>query len=396
MKIAKTKTLLFPALFILISLLSATGSMAQTNTGKVSKALPQNISNRIAKADKIIKKGDKILSEADPYVEQADKLKEDGKIRKYKKVNSKVNKIKVKAASYFKDGYRKKAKALLKALNEAYKVNPQLASRIKEIELNSEKKIKSAKKLYRKAGNMSTDDKAVDFYETGHKNYIEAIDILTDGLALVYKNNNRNNEDIKETITPNKEDSVTEQTIMTEQEEPEPIQANTTTTTVNTTETIVQEAAPQATTAAVATTAAATTAVAITETEEAIQSTETEPETESPVETAVEEQDTELKNEDTESKTNVENKKNGDVFFSIQFIADKKPIPEDLLKTKYSGNLEVLEMVADGWYRYSAGKFTNIEDAKAAMKSEGIKGFIVAYQKDKRITISEALKLLNE
>jgi hypothetical protein len=65
-----------------------------------------------------------------------------------------------------------------------------------------------------------------------------------------------------------------------------------------------------------------------------------------------------------------------------------------VLKTKYAGTQEVVEMSAGGWYRYSAGKFTKLDEAKAVMKAEGIKGFIVAYKSGERITVSEAVELL--
>ncbi len=82
------------------------------------------------------------------------------------------------------------------------------------------------------------------------------------------------------------------------------------------------------------------------------------------------------------------------VYFSIQVLADKKAASLSQQKMVYKGSRKVIENVGAGWYRYSVGRFTSYSEAASVMKSEGIKGFVVAYNGDKRITTSEAKKIL--
>ena len=58
--------------------------------------------------------------------------------------------------------------------------------------------------------------------------------------------------------------------------------------------------------------------------------------------------------------------------------------------------MKVIEKVGSGWYRYSVGQFTDATTARETMQKEGIKGFIVAYNKDERISVKEALEIINK
>jgi len=85
----------------------------------------------------------------------------------------------------------------------------------------------------------------------------------------------------------------------------------------------------------------------------------------------------------------------GDTFFTIQIMADRKKASPDQIKRIYSGSMKVDERKGDGWFRYSIGMFSSYEEAGRVMKREGVKGYIVAYSQSKRISISEAKKLLS-
>lgn len=85
----------------------------------------------------------------------------------------------------------------------------------------------------------------------------------------------------------------------------------------------------------------------------------------------------------------------GDTFFTIQIMADRKKAAQDQIKRIYSGSMKVDERKGDGWFRYSIGRFSSHEEAGRVMKREGVKGYIVAYSQSKRISISEAKKLLS-
>ncbi|MCU4164103.1 SPOR domain-containing protein [Carboxylicivirga caseinilyticus] len=84
-----------------------------------------------------------------------------------------------------------------------------------------------------------------------------------------------------------------------------------------------------------------------------------------------------------------------ETYFSIQIIADKTTVSESRLKIVYKGSRKIIMNEGDGWYRYSIGKFKSFEEANSVMKSEGIKGFVVAYSDGKRITTSQAKTILN-
>jgi hypothetical protein len=84
-----------------------------------------------------------------------------------------------------------------------------------------------------------------------------------------------------------------------------------------------------------------------------------------------------------------------DVFLTIQFMADKKKATQEQISNVYSGNKEVIEMNVNDWFKYSVGKYQTLDKAKADMQAENIKGFIVAYNKNERISVKEAVTILN-
>jgi len=103
----------------------------------------------------------------------------------------------------------------------------------------------------------------------------------------------------------------------------------------------------------------------------------------------------EITEKKTQSITIADKPKEGDTFFTIQIMADRKQATPDQIKRTYSGSMKVDERKGDGWFRYSIGRFSSHEEAGRVMKREGVKGYIVAYSQSKRISISEAKKLLS-
>ncbi len=86
-----------------------------------------------------------------------------------------------------------------------------------------------------------------------------------------------------------------------------------------------------------------------------------------------------------------EKKADPEVYFTIQILADRKPVSMDNIKKVYSGSLQVVENRGDGWYRYSLGKFIELSQAKKELADSKIKGYVVAYKKGVRISVREAL-----
>jgi len=381
---------IFIALFIIVA-----GNMfAQSNEDSVLKKLPDRSAKKIAKAEKLLAKGNSILKDAKKYDEEIDANKAKYSKRKIKKLTGKSIKIKLKAAPYFEDGYVKKSKSLLKVMKDLRKVNPQLSSRLKEIEVNANKKIKEAKKLYRKADDVSSKTGSVEYYDSGNEDLVEAINIMMEGLQLVYNIDGNENVEVIEAVGDSvvaKDEAV--ETKMTQEKE----------VTVKPQTVAVpedQNVAPAAVAAGTGIVAVA--AVSNNNDKKAIEEQQ-EPVSSENTKVTEEEQlnkseavanSGESANDNISAVQAEENKAVGDVFFTIQFIADKKPVSEDVLRSKYSGQQEIVKMESDGWYRYSAGRFTDLQKAKEVMKSENIKGFIVAYKNGERITISEAIGLL--
>lgn len=83
------------------------------------------------------------------------------------------------------------------------------------------------------------------------------------------------------------------------------------------------------------------------------------------------------------------------VFFSIQFLATRKPVSEQRARTVYNGSLELIRSYGSGWHRFSAGRFDSVQKATRVMKQEGIYGFVVAIRGEERISIKKAQQLLS-
>ncbi len=90
------------------------------------------------------------------------------------------------------------------------------------------------------------------------------------------------------------------------------------------------------------------------------------------------------------------NKPIDDVYFTVQILADKKPVSELRIKKVYNGSLKIIENQGDGWYRYSFGKFNNYTSAKKALLNSNIKGYVVAYKNKTRISVREAINYLQK
>ena len=76
-------------------------------------------------------------------------------------------------------------------------------------------------------------------------------------------------------------------------------------------------------------------------------------------------------------------------MFEVQLAAFHK-------KSELFSNIRIKEKFENGLYKYSVGKFYYIQYALKYREICGVKGaFVVAYYKNEKITIKEALKILN-
>jgi len=95
--------------------------------------------------------------------------------------------------------------------------------------------------------------------------------------------------------------------------------------------------------------------------------------------------------EEPKAEKNIE-----EVYFTVQILADKKPVPNERIKAVYKGTLPVIENQGDGWYRYSIGKFSDYALAKKALLNSGVTGYVVAYKNKTRISVREAITYLQQ
>lgn len=73
-------------------------------------------------------------------------------------------------------------------------------------------------------------------------------------------------------------------------------------------------------------------------------------------------------------------------FYRIQIAAFRKRIPKSQLSEIYAETEHIKEEFIDGYYKYTIGDFSTIEDAKKYRKKTGIyDSFIVTYENNKRV-----------
>lgn len=85
----------------------------------------------------------------------------------------------------------------------------------------------------------------------------------------------------------------------------------------------------------------------------------------------------------------------GKVEFRVQIAAHTVILEEDYIKTFYTGEDSVKQIKEGKWYKYQIGGSDNFEDANnLRIKCRVPRAFVVAYQNEKKLTIKEALAIL--
>ena len=342
---------------------------------------------RLESAEKLISKGDDIIETTQSLEKEIETLKNaDGRIKtgKINKRSKQIAQKKVQASLYYQDGYKKYIDVLDDRLKELEKSGNSEAKQIRDDSKNLEKK---AKKQYNKAENLSSSEKMVELIDLAQENQKKAIELQSKCLISLIESD----EDEAPLLAENQ---VTEEdtTIITPEEIEAPIeeelavQSDSVAVTAIVEDQVIESLTAENTvTAPVATAAVVSTPLVI--------STDTIA-SETPViaeELTVAETTEQL----IIAEEAVPTVSNPDVFLTIQFMADKKKATDDQIARVYNGTKEVIEMNVNDWFKYSIGKYQNLEKAKADMQTENIKGFIVAYNKNERISVKEAVTILN-
>jgi hypothetical protein len=85
-----------------------------------------------------------------------------------------------------------------------------------------------------------------------------------------------------------------------------------------------------------------------------------------------------------------------DIIFKVQIAAHTVPLTEEYLRTIYKGGMSIDMIYEDEWYKYSIGRYLSFEEATSTLDECKVrKAFIVAYQGGNKLTIQEAINLLD-
>ena len=85
----------------------------------------------------------------------------------------------------------------------------------------------------------------------------------------------------------------------------------------------------------------------------------------------------------------------GRIVFRVQIAAHTVILEDEYIRTFYTGQDSVMQTREGKWYKYQIGSFDNYKDAdNLRIKCRVPRAFVVAYQDDRKLTIKEALALI--
>jgi hypothetical protein len=83
------------------------------------------------------------------------------------------------------------------------------------------------------------------------------------------------------------------------------------------------------------------------------------------------------------------------IIFRVQIAAHTVPLERDYIRTFYTGNDSIMQVLEGKWYKYQIGSFDSFESADSMQRACRVpRAFIVAYQNNKKLSIKEALAKL--
>ncbi|WP_066628536.1 SPOR domain-containing protein [Labilibacter marinus] len=338
-----------------------------------SSVLSSGDKNKVERADRKINKAQSIVDKKEKYADKIKAAEESGSKRRLRRYETKSNRIIITSASYFKEGYTKKYKAYKKASTKAVK-SGQVGSEANVLMTEAKGDYDFGRKMRRKSSNESDVNTAVEYMFDANKSQGNAIDNLIKALGNVNQS-----EELVEPIEE-QEEMVAEEELTMENDsligQPEvplaPITA--VTAAVLLTDSVAHQADSLVVDSLTTDTLAMDTLAVIAD------STLTITDTVSVVPVVITE---EL----------VEEKEVANLYFSVQFLAEKQLVPKDRLNSLYDGPFEVVKHQADGWFRYSFGRFKTLEEANQMKERSGMEGYVVAYLNEERISTRRAAEM---
>jgi hypothetical protein len=293
--------------------------------------------NKIKKSNVLIEKGNQIWAEANGLNAEIELLKSEFKFAKARKVERKRDRLYMQASNYYKDGHKGQYKILELELQESLKTRDSNEAR--EGLMDGESLFKNARKVRLSAQNRATDDETVKLYYDAAILEKQALDLM-EGF-------------FKSELAAGGSSDVVAENSDTKSHQEEVFVP------------VIQPPVPPATVIAAPVVVPPIVVPA------------------APAKDAVE-------------PKLASNKEQPKVFFSIQILADRTKTDDAVVRKVYKGSQPIIHIEGDGWHRFMVGKFSSVADARKAMTSEGIKGFVVAYNGEKRIPVQEAVELLKK
>ena len=320
--------------FVVFVMALSLGMSGQSNPD-IKTLLSKSGYSKYQKAERLIAKGNSFVGSADS---------ENNDVALSKQARRESNMKKEQAYLLLKDGYNIKLHVLSRYFEDYKSMKSDLSDsnkgKVSVIQTAINEAKAKSKKLYAQSNKTSRLSKSVQMQEDAQKIQLEAIIAAEEGLQLV--------QSFEQAPVENSV-AISKDTLAKEVVESKPV---------------VEQAAVEPEVVAVAALPVAAAAV-------------------------VKEEEEEKEVEVIEAKPVESN-----VYFTIQVLADKKPATTTQQKMVYKGSRKVIENVGSGWYRYSVGRFLSYTEAASTMKSEGIKGYVVAYRGSERITTQEAKRIL--
>lgn len=373
-----------------IVLFSVVASMhAQQN-----KEFSSGVERKIARSEKNIAKGDAIVAKADKYTQKIDEINEKGTKRrgKLKRLQNKSNKIIITSASIYKEGYGKKYKTYKKFVAKGIETGALQQDAVGLME-DAKVDYKVGRKLRRRSSNALAVKQGASLLVEANEYEALAIESLMKA-AGKYSQIEIESEAITDFVEDTSLETKVTQTAdsfewdsKSSQQIAEPAYAVAVTAMggslmedaeedlyENMIESSLYSDAMQSSGDSMATLEAIDEAVVET------------PFVQAPVE--------EARKMETVPVAAV--KATPQVYFSVQFLAVKAALAKWKLKDFYDGQFEIVEHKSDGWYKYSFGKFTTVQEANSMKSRSGMQGFVVAFLNGQRVTIKEATDILEK
>jgi len=368
------KTGLIVFVLLLAGSLSAIRAQIEVMESNIDLSLlDDQIAKQFGKSQNLVTKANQYLQEAQKYEQEMNRLmNSEGRIKqgKINRYEGKRYYAILKARPYQFDAYKKIYNTLNDQINDyqEHEINAEAA----DLQIKAKQCFKQAKKFNRKSENSEKPDRIVDFVVLTGKEMRKAVDYQMDALKVLKAAAPVNNapKTMKELLQSDST-AVTQPT-----EAPLAVVA---VAAVDTT-TLAPAVEPSSLTASTTTNAsdvpaivpaAAITTVAAVAPEDAVIP-------------AVVAQPAAVRAPLT------------NVFITIQLMATKVSASAEEIKQAYSGSREVIEVKSSDYIRYVVGKFYTLDEAKAAMAAEGIKGIVVAFKDNERISVVEAARLIQE